>query len=213
MAQTRFSGPVKSDNGFEGSFIGTLAITSSGNTITTTNTATSGTYQPLVVSTTMSGAGADGGRAKFDMTTDVALGSFSNALKAEVTYGASGRTTGLGSAFVAEMTLSAGTSSGTYAPIEIELNMGSAGSTGTSTSLIYASVNGAAATTFDDNGFIMTLAGLTAGAGDAIATPGATFAATATGTALGGANLRALKIKVGSTTYYVLAMPAATYTT
>jgi len=213
MARTTFSGPVKSDNGFEGTFIGTLAITSSGNTITTTNTATSGTYQPLVVSTTMSGAGADGGRAKFDMTTNVALGSFSNALKAEVTYGASGRTTGLGSAFVAEMTLSAGTSSGTYAPIEIELNMGSAGSTGTSTSLIYASVNGAAATTFDDNGFIMTLAGLTAGAGDAIATPGATFAATATGTALGGANLRALKIKVGSTTYYVLAMPASTYTT
>ena len=193
--------------------MGTLAITESGNTITTTNTATSGTYQPLVVSTTMSGAGADGGRAKFDMTTNVALGSFSNALKAEVTYGASGRTTGLGSAFVAEMTLSAGTSSGTYAPIEIELNMGSAGSTGTSTSLIYASVNCTAATTFDDNGFIMTLAGLTAGAGDAIATPGATFAATATGTALGGANLRALKIKVGSTTYYVLAMPASTYTT
>jgi len=213
VANTTFSGPVTSDNGFIGSFLGTLAITSSGNTITTTNTATSGTYQPLVVSTTMSGAGANGGRAKFDMSTNVALGSFSNALKAEVTYGASGRTTGLGSAFVAEMTLSAGTSSGTYAPIEIELNMGTSGSTGTSTSLIYASVNGTAATTFDDNGFIMTLAGLTAGAADAFATPGATFAATATGTALGGANLRALKIKVGSTTYYVLAMPAATYTT
>ena len=36
MARTTFSGPVKSDNGFEGSFIGTLAITESGNTITTT---------------------------------------------------------------------------------------------------------------------------------------------------------------------------------
>ena len=213
MARTTFSGPVKSDNGFEGSFIGTLTITESGNTITTTNTATSGTYQPLVVSTTMSGAGADGGRAKFDMSTNVALGSFSNALKAEVTYGASGRTTGLGSAFAAEMTLSAGTSSGTYAPVEIELNLGSGASTGTATSLIYASVNGAAAATFDTNGFIMNFAGLTAGAGDAIATPGATFAATATGTALGGANLRALKVRVGSTTYYVLAMPATTYET
>jgi len=202
MARTTFSGPVKSDNGFEGSFIGTLTITSGGNTITTTNSATSGTYQPLVVSTAMTGAGADGGRAKFDMTTNVALGSFSNALKAEVTYGASGRTTGLGSAFVAEMTLSAGTSSGTYAPIEIELNMGTAGSTGTSTSLIYASVNGTAATTFDSNGFIMTLAGLTAGAADAVATPGATFAATATGTALGGANLRGLKVKIGTSTFY-----------
>lgn len=213
MARTTFSGPVKSDNGFEGSFIGTLAITSSGNTITTTNSATSGTYQPLVVDTTMSGAGADGGRAKFSMSANVALGSFSNALKAEVTYGASGRTTGLGSAFVAEMTLSAGTSSGTYAPVEIELNVPASASTGTATSLIYGSVNGADASTFDSNGFILSLAGLTAGASKAVASPGATFAATATGTALGGANLRALKIRVGSTTYYVLAMPATTYQT
>ena len=213
MSRTTFSGPVKSDNGFEGSFIGTLAITSSGNTITTTNSATSGTYQPLVVDTTMSGAGADGGRAKFTMSSNVALGSFSNALKAEVTYGASGRTTGLGSAFVAEMTLSAGTSSGTYAPVEIELNVPASASTGTATSLIYGSVNGADASTFDSNGFILSLAGLTAGASKAVASPGATFAATATGTALGGANLRALKIRVGSTTYYVLAMPATTYQT
>jgi hypothetical protein len=211
MARTTFSGPVKSDNGFEGSFIGTLAITSSGNTITTTNSATSGTYQPLVVDTTMSGAGADGGRAKFSMSTNVALGSFSNALKAEVTYGASGRTAGLGSAFVAEMTLSAGTSAGTYAPVEIELNLGAGASTGTATSLIYGSVNGAAASTFDSNGLIMNLAGVTAGAAKAVASPGATFAATATGTALGGANLRGLKVKVGSATYYLAAIPTATY--
>ena len=32
MAQTRFSGPVASDNGFEGEFLGTLAITDDGNT-------------------------------------------------------------------------------------------------------------------------------------------------------------------------------------
>ena len=137
MAQTRFSGPVASDNGFEGEFLGTLAITDDGNTITTTNTATSGTYQPLVVDTTMSGAGADGGRSKFAMSTNVALGSFSNALKAEVTYGASGRTTGLGSAFVTEMSLSAGTSSGTYAPLEIELNVPSGASSSLSFFIIH----------------------------------------------------------------------------
>jgi hypothetical protein len=211
MARTTFSGPVKSDNGFEGDFQGTLTITEDGNTITTTNTATSGTYQPLVVDTTMSGAGADGGRSKFAMSTNVALGSFSNALKAEVTYGASGRTTGLGSSFVAEMSLSAGTSSGTYAPVEIELNVPSGASTGTGTSLIYASVNGTGAATFDTNGAILTLAGVTAGAADAVATPGATFAATATGTALGGANLRGLKVKIGSSVFYLAAIPAATF--
>jgi hypothetical protein len=207
MARTTFTGPVKSNNGFEGN----LVITGTPNTITTTNTATSGTYQPLVVDTTMSGAGADGGRANFKMTTNVALGSFSNALKADVTYGTAGRTTGLGSSFVAEMTLSAGTSSGTYAPVEIELNVPSGASTGTATSLIYASVNGAGAATFDTNGAILTLAGVTAGAADAVATPGATFAASTAGVDLGGANIRGLKVKIGSSVFYLAAIPAATF--
>lgn len=192
MARTTFSGPVKSNNGFEGSFIGTLAITESGNTITTTNTATSGTYQPLVVSTTMSGAGADGGRSKFDMTTNVALGSFSNALKAEVTYGASGRTTGLGSAFVAELSLSAGTSSGTYAPVEIELNAPASASTGTATSFMYISTQGANVAAVNSNAFLFNLQGLTAGSGNLLQT-GTTFATAAA----------TLKCKVGATTYYI----------
>lgn len=192
MARTTFSGPVKSDNGFEGSFIGTLAITSSGNTITTVNTATSGTFQPLLVDTTMSGAGADGGRAKFAMSTNVALGSFSNALKAEVTYGASGRTTGLGSAFVAEMTLSAGTSSGTYAPLEIELNAPASASTGTLTSFIHISTQGANVAAVDSNAVLFNLQGVTAGSGKLLQT-GTTLASAAA----------TLKCRVGSTTYYL----------
>jgi hypothetical protein len=159
----------------------------------------------------MTGAGGVGGRSKFLTTINAVLGSFSNALKGEVTYGATGRTAGLGSAIVAEMTLSAGTSVGTYAPVEIELNLGTNAVTGTATSLIYASVNGAAKTTFDSNGAILSLAGVTAGAGAAVASPGATFAATATGTALGGANLRGLKVLVGGVEYYLAAIPAATY--
>jgi hypothetical protein len=202
MARTTFSGPVASDNGFIGAFAGTLAITESGNTITTTNAATSGTYQPLIVSTTMSGAGADGGRAKFDMTTNVALGSFSNALKAEVTYGASGRTTGLGSAFVAEMTLSAGTSAGTYAPVEIELNLGSGASTGTVTSLMYASVNGAGAATMDTNGYLLNLAGVTVA--------GAKLAATGTITNVNEIT-HGLRVKIAGSDYYLLAATAANF--
>ena len=209
MARTTFSGPVKSDNGFEGDFLGNIAITSAPNTITTTNTATSGTYQPLVVSTTMSGAGADGGRAKFDMTTNVALGSFSNALKAEVTYGASGRTTGLGSAFVAEMTLSAGTSSGTYAPVEIELNAATGSSTGTATSLIYASVNGTGANTVvNANATLLSLQGLTAGSAgdmDMVTAPGGNFVANDLLTGIG------IKVKVGASLYYIPLVAAADY--
>lgn len=198
MSRTTFSGPVKSDNGFEGN----LVITSTPNTITTTNTATSGTYQPFVVSTTMSGAGADGGRAKFDMTTNVALGSFSNALKAEVTYGASGRTTGLGSAFVAELTLSAGTSSGTYAPVEIELNCASGASTGTNTSLIYASVNGTGKATVDTNGYLLNLAGVTVA--------GAKLAATGTITNVNEIT-HGLRVKIAGSDYYLLAATAANF--
>lgn len=192
MARTTFSGPVRSLNGFEGTQLGSLTITTGGNTITTTNTATSGTYQPLVVSTTMSGAGADGGRAKFDMTTNVALGSFSNALKAEVTYGASGRTTGLGSAFVAEMTLSAGTSAGTYAPLELELNLPTGASTGTLTSFIHASMQGAAVATMDTNGRFINLVGVTAGAGKMWKT------GTTLGTAAG-----ALRCRIAGTDYWL----------
>lgn len=192
MARTTFTGPVKSNNGFEGSFIGTLTITSDGNTITTTNAATSGTYQPLVVDTTMTGAGADGGRSKFAMSTNVALGSFSNALKAEVTYGAAGRTTGLGSAFVAELTLSAGTSSGTYAPLEIELNAPASASTGTLTSFIHISTQGANVAVVDTNAVLFNLQGVTAGAGKLLTT-GTTLASAAA----------TLKCKVGATTYYL----------
>jgi hypothetical protein len=202
MARTTFSGPVASDNGFIGAFAGTLQIVTSGNTITTTNAATSGTYQPLVVSTTMSGAGADGGRAKFDMTTNVALGSFSNALKAEVTYGASGRTTGLGSAFVAEMTLSAGTSSGTYAPVEIELNLGTSASTGTASSLIFASINGDGKATMDTNGYLLNLAGVTVA--------GAKLAATGTITNVNEIT-HGLRVKIAGSDYYLLAATAANF--
>lgn len=192
MARTTFTGPVKSLNGFEGTTLGKFTITESGNTITTTNTATSGTYQPLVVSTTMSGAGAAGGRSKFDMSTNVALGSFSNALKAEVTYGATGRTTGLGSAFVAEMTLSAGTSSGTYAPLELELNLPTGASTGTLTSFIHASMQGAAVATMDTNGRFINLVGVTAGAGKMWKT------GTTLGTAAG-----ALRCRIAGTDYWL----------
>lgn len=158
----------------------------------TTNASTS--YEPHLWYTTLTGVGQVGGRGRFFMTTNVALGSWSNALKAEVTYGASGSTTGLGSAFVAEMTLSAGTSSGTYAPLELELNLGSGASTGTATSLIYASVNGAAAGTFDDNGFFFNLAGVTSDdAGNHLFTTADAAAAT-----------HALRCKIAGTTYWLM---------
>lgn len=178
MARTTFSGPVASDNGF----ITTITDTSTG----------SSTFNVSTTEATMTGAGGTGGRTLFKLNADAVLGSFTNALKAEVVYGTSGRTTGLGSAFVAEMTLSAGTSAGTYAPLEIELNAPTGASTGTRTSFIYASTQGAGVAAVDSNGVFFNLQGLTAGAGKML------VAGTTLGAAYGG-----LRVRVGASNYWV----------
>lgn len=169
---------------------------------TSASTSGSVSVEPLNLDTTLTGIGGVGGRAKFTLTTNVALGSWSNALKAEVTYGASGRTTGLGSAFVAEMTLSAGTSAGTYAPVEIELNLGTGALTGTASSLVYASVNGADASTFDTNGYVLNLAGVTVA--------GAKVAATGTITNVNELT-HGLRVKIAGSDYYLIMATAANF--
>lgn len=169
----------------------TLTATSVG--VTNTSASTS-LFEPVVVSSTLTGAGVTGGRAKFATNIDSAAGGFSNALKADVVYGASGSTSGLGSAFVAEMTMSAGTSAGTYAPLEIELNAPTGTSTGTLTSFIHISTQGDDVGVIDDNARLFNVAGVTAGAGHVFQT-GASLPATVGGS---------LKIRVAGTDYYVV---------
>ena len=193
MANTNFSGPVVSQNGF----ISEVTNTSTG----------SSTYEVSVTDVTMTGAGGVGGRTRFQLNADAALGSFSNALKAITVYGTSGKTTGLGSAFVAEMTMSAGTDAGNYAPVEIELNVPASASLGTKTALMYASVNGADASTFDTSGVAMNVQGLTAGSAgetDAFNVPGGSFDVT-TDISHG------LKVRVGSAEYYIPLIPVADF--
>ena len=195
MALTTFSGPVASQNGF----ITTISNSSTG----------AAAFNAGATAVTMTGVGGTGGRTLFQMDTNVALGSFSNALKAQVTYGATGRTTGLGSAFVAEMTLSAGTSSGTYAPVEIELNAATGDSTGTLTSLIHASVNGTGAdSVVNANAVLVNLVGMTAGSAgdtDMVTAPGGNFAATDLTSGIG------IKVKVGASFFYIPLVAAADY--
>jgi hypothetical protein len=144
---------------------GTAPSTGAFTAVTVTNsTASTALYEPVVVSSTLTGAGVTGGRAKFATTINSAAGSFSNALKADVAYGASGSTSGLGSAFVAELTMSAGTASGTYAPLELELNLPTGAATGTLTSFIHASMQGDDVATMDTNGRFLNIVGVTAGA-------------------------------------------------
>ena len=193
MSNSKAIGVAYSDPEFE-----TLSVTGEVNlsggdfNIVTTSTTASATVEPVVVSTTMSGAGSVGGRAKFLTTINAVMGSYTNALKGEVVYGAAGRTTGLGSAVLAEMTLSAGTTAGNYAPLELELNAPTGAKTGTVTSFIHASTQGAAVAEVDTNGVFFNLQGLTAGAGKML------VAGTTLGTAYGG-----LRVRVGSTNYWV----------
>jgi hypothetical protein len=159
--------------------------------VTNTSSSTS-LYEPVVVASTLTGAGVTGGRSKFDTTINSAAGSFTNALKANVSYGAAGSTSGLGSAFVAELTLSAGTSAGTYAPLELELNVPTGASTGTMTNFIYASMQGDGVATMDTNGRFLNVQGVTAGAGKMWVT------GTTLGTAAG-----ALRCRIGGTDYWL----------
>ncbi|MBR9679208.1 MAG: hypothetical protein GON13_02990 [Nanoarchaeota archaeon] len=169
----------------------------------TTNAGTSGSTsaESFYVKTVLTGAGQVGGRGRFHMTANVALGGWSNALKAHVEYGASGSTTGMGSALLAEMALSAGTSSGTYAPLESELVLGSGASTGTSTSFLYCNIGGADVATFDTNGFLFEIgAGVTQGSGK--------FFDSTVNTA--GAQIdHTLKVKVDGSTMYIPLMDNA----
>ena len=172
-------------------------------TFTSASTDGGTSVEPYTITSTMTGVGGVGGRFKSQLNTNVALGGWSNAIKAEVVYGASGKTTGLGSASLAEMTLSAGTADGNYALFEGELNLGAGALTGTATSLIYLSVNQTGGNTaFDDNGFIFNIQGLTANSADAFRT--GIVAAT-----LSALTTAALRIKIGSTEYFI---PLATAT-
>ena len=80
------------------SFAGGFDLTGGDVNITTTSDSTDGStsVEPVSVSTTMTGAGGVGGRAKFLPTINAALGSWSNALKGGVVYGSAGRRTGPG---------------------------------------------------------------------------------------------------------------------
>jgi len=121
----------------------------------------SSSFESMVINTTMTGAGGVGGRARFELDAQAALGGWANALKAQTEFSDAGSVTGLGSAFCAELILSAGTASGSYAPIEVELGLPAAADTGTRTSLMSLNVYGDGAGAFDDAGFLFDLNGVT----------------------------------------------------
>lgn len=162
-----------------------------------TNASTNGSNSVtgFYVQHTMTGAGGVGGRAHFYMTTNVALGGWSNALKAEVVYGASGSTSGLGSALLGELTLSAGTTVGTYAAIEAELNAPASAVAGTAVSFLYMNCVDTAGVINTANGYLFELG---TGVTD---TAGGIFEAEVNTDSMSMTHV--LKIRISGTAYYI----------
>ena len=126
---------------------------------------------PMVMTNTMTTAGKTGCRALFNVKANVALGSYCNAVKGYMEFtGTSGATTGLASGVCAELkTPNRTLPSGAYYPLEVEYVAGGTSVTsngsGSRVGFLYmqntVDLNG----DFDANGYALTFAGLTAGAG------------------------------------------------
>lgn len=160
---------------------------------TCADTDASNSLEPVRIETTMTGAGQVGGRVRFALTINAAAGGWSNALKSDVTYGASGKTAGLGSAHCMEMTLSAGCTDGNYAPCEIELNVPTGAATGTATAFQYLSMQGDGVATARAAAHLFSLNGVgSATAGSLFDTCVATPAS------------HALRILIDGTPYYIM---------
>jgi len=123
---------------------------------------------PLVMTNTITTGATTGGRALFVLNVQAAMGGWSNAIKGEATYNASGSTTGLGTVVCGDLTLSTGTTSGTYAVFEGNIIAESSASTGTATACMHFNADGADEATIDANAFLIAF-------GDALVAGAANF--------------------------------------
>ena len=132
-------------------------------TCASTNTGTS--FEPVLINTVLTGAGQVGGRVKINMSTDVVLGGWANALKAQVECNTDGRCTGTLSAFCGEVVMPASDVSalgGSYAALEAEINTPASSVANEKTSFIYFGTGGnsTAIAAFQDAGNLFEFVGL-----------------------------------------------------
>lgn len=163
---------------------------------TSSSTSGSTSVVPILFTTTLTGAGSVGGRIQFDLNINAASAGWTNAIKGNVTYGSSGKTTGLGSAVLAEMAMSAGTTSGTYAPLESEVTTATGSSCGTATSFLYMNNSGTGTTVMNGaNGYLFEIgSGVTDTAGGIFETEANNDSMSMT---------HVLKIRISGTPYYI----------
>ena len=108
----------------------------------------------------MSGVGATGGRAMFQLSTEVQLGGWANALKAQLLFGATGHVLGLASAMCAELQLPTTpppAGMGNYMCFEAEIVAPSGCSVASGVAFYHCALAGLGSGAVDDNGFLMDI--------------------------------------------------------
>lgn len=132
-----------------------------------TSIATSGVITAHNFAQTHTAVGASAEALVCELTSNVALGTYANAIVGRVDLGTSGEVTGLIGAICAEINMPStdAPAGGEYAAFEAEFNM--AGSSVNGSPIIVTEINvwGTGAAQFDTNGLLFDITGVTSGSG------------------------------------------------
>lgn len=160
--------------------------------VTQTNAATSGVERTVDISQTHTGIGASAEALRVVVTTNVAGGTWLNAIFGEIDFSTVGKVTGLAGVICSELTMAGGAvSEGTYATYQAEINLPANYSSSVPISIMRINTWGTQNADFDTYGYLFDIAGITIGDDK--------FFTTATNTTID----HALKIRVGGVTYWI----------
>ncbi|MBC8274112.1 MAG: hypothetical protein H8E40_03995 [Chloroflexi bacterium] len=160
--------------------------------LTQTNAATSGVERTLDISQTHTGIGASAEALRSTITTNVAGGTYMNALFGKIDFSTVGKVTGLAGVICAELTMAGGAvSQGTYATFEAEINLPTSYSSSVPISVLRIGSWGALKASFDTYGYLLDIDGVTAASGG--------FFTTATNAVID----HALRVRIGGVNYFI----------
>lgn len=177
MSNSIATGVAYADPEFQSLSVTGATTLTSPQSITSTSTNTGSSDAAAFVATeTIAGVGGVGFAIQAIQNVNVAAGAYLTANYGYLAFGSSGRVTGLAAGLTGEIVMSAATTQGTYAALDLEIGMPSGAKTAAATNFMYLSSYGADKATFDTDGNLFTLAGVTKGTGKLLAdtTSGAT---------------------------------------
>lgn len=152
--------------GASGSNVTLAAAASRGIDVNTTCALTSGVIASISLNQTITGAGgASAEAAQFELTSNITLGTFANALAARIDNQTAGAVTGLQGVICAELNMAGGAvAAGTYSVFEAEINCPTSYSGSVPIDVFYISSWGAQKTSFDSYGYLFEITGVASGA-------------------------------------------------